>query len=1243
MPQWTKDQLEVINNRGGTLLVSAAAGSGKTAVLVEHVLRRITDTVNPVDIDRLLLVTFTNAAASEMRGRISAALSEAVTANPANTRLRKQLFLVYRAKITTVHSLCLSIVREQAAELGIAPDFRLMDEQEGAILRSSVLEEVLDAAYERGDSNFHALCELVISERDDSGLGKVILNAWEQIQAHPDPRAFLEKVRKGLAVKDMNQLPHAQVLISQAKAAAEHGLDFLNMAVSKMSGNEQLEEKYRPAFESDIRQAENLLNALDSKDWDACVNAAQNIKHDSLKRMSKGFTDDALKESVKSMRDEWKNSVKEIKSSWLTLKSSESAEDRAIIFPALSALIDMINRFDDAFSSAKRARNAADFGDLEHFAIQLLYDKADNRKPSALARTLSMQYEEIAVDEYQDTNAVQDAIFHALSKDDTNLFMVGDVKQSIYSFRLADPSIFLKKYNSFSDADKAEHGEPRRVILGQNFRSRSEVLESCNYIFSAVMGETVGDMAYTDREALHTGAEYPDANNPRYKTEVLLIDTEKIGDDDDEDDAPGKTEIEARLVAKRIRELLDDKFPVLDKTTGELRPATPDDIVILLRAPGSRARAYIDALEKAGVNTASGERGGLLESAEVGTIVSMLSVTDNPRQDIDLIGVMLSPLFGFTEKELAEIRLGFNGKSFYDAVSNAASVSGNFKAGPDNEEESFNTEDITDENENTIRPEVASKAADFMNRLIYFRNFACDQPVFRLIWEIYDKTHALGMYGALPNGAQRQANLIEFFERARAFENQGSRGLFAFIRLLRGMQETGNDFQTVGTELGGSAVRIMSIHQSKGLEFPIVILANCAGRFNQADLKEPVLVHKSLGFGSKCRNLERGIQYDTVERIATKLLKRKELVSEELRILYVALTRAKEKLILTGASGYLKTNLHKWAQLAELDTIPQYAMGAVNSFLPWIMTPLLKNGCSRDLQAKYGLDVSAHGTGCDTFEVRLYTPDMLPAPESDAPLYFYEPETEGYEVKPYLYYPNAYLTEIPSKRTPTQKDQGFNPDGSYEPSEKEGHEESYIQMRTPLFEKNKKKLTPAETGTAHHLFMQYCDFSAASAPGGVQNELNRLREKQLLSTEQADAINTGNIEAFFASEIYQKLVAHNNVRREFKFSILAPAAKYYPAAAETPDETVLLQGVIDCLIETPEGFVILDFKTDHISSKKLAVRSEEYRMQMDAYTYATEQIFERPVTRRILYFLSLGRTWEFYTQEKKNNKDSGDD
>ncbi len=1188
MPKWTKDQQTAIENRGGALLVSAAAGSGKTAVLVERVLKRITDPENPVDIDRLLIVTFTNAAAAEMRGRIGTAIGKAVVENPGNARLRRQLFLVHKARISTVHSLCLSLAREQASVLGIAPDFRLMDEQEGVILRASVLEDVLDAAYEKGDSGFHALCELVSSGRDDAGLGKVILGAWEKIQAHPYPKVFLETVRQGLYAEGMDT-PHGHVLLSQAKAAAEHGAAFLRMAVDEITGIDELSDNYLPALTSDLNQAERLLEALRGGDWDACVNAAKSVSFDRLKAARK-FDDKQFLEEIKAMREEWKTTANAIKNKWLTLASEEAAADRAVTAPALSALIDMINDFDEAFSNAKRARNAVDFGDLEHFAIRLLYE---NGEPSELAKTISKEYEEIAVDEYQDTNAVQDAIFRALSRNGTNLFMVGDVKQSIYGFRLADPSIFLEKYRCFPDVDKAGPGEPRRVILGKNFRSRSEVLESCNYIFSSVMGETVGDLVYTDKEALHLGAEYQDENNPRYKTEVLLIDTNGLGSDED---SPDKIEVEARLTAERVRKLLDEKFMVRDKETGNLRPVTSGDIVILLRSPGPRAKAYIAELEQAGISASADERGGLLETTEVGTIVSMLSVVDNPRQDIDLIGVMRSPLYGFTEQELADIRLKDKRRSFYDAL--------------------------------LLAKNDFPKAEDFLQRLDYLRKFACDQPVYRLIWEIYDRTNALGMFGALPNGAKRQSNLIAFFERARSFEQQGFKGLFSFVRLLEGMRQTGGDFKTVGSDVSNGVVQIMSIHKSKGLEFPVVILANCAGQFNESDLREPVLVHKDLGFGSKCRDLERGLQYDTVERTAAAALKRKEMVSEELRVLYVALTRAKEKLILIGSSGTLKSSLQKWARFAILDELPQYAMGTVRSPLAWIVTPLLKHPCTRALKELYELDVPEHGTCCDVFQVDVRFPepsDTSNVNKVEEPMRFVEMETEEYEINPYLNYPNLFLTELPSKITATSIGRGYRADEAAEETPPPRREP---KLRKPLFDKDYKSLTPAETGTAHHLFMQFCDFNAVNAPDGVQSELERLKEKLILSKEQADAVDINKIETFFTSRIYNELIKHNEIRREFKFSVLVPAAKYFPAASETPDEKVLLQGVIDCLIDTPDGFVILDFKTDHVSENGLAEKAERYKTQMEAYTMAVKEVFGRNVIKCVLYFFSLGRTWE---------------
>ena len=542
MPEWTSEQKNAIENRGGSLLVSAAAGSGKTAVLTERVLRRVTDPENPIDITQLLLVTFTKAAASEMRERIAAAIASAVAKEPGSARLRRQLFLVHRAKITTVHSLCMTLAREQAASLGIAPDFRLMDENESRILRGEVLEEVLEACYEQADSKFLALSDLLTAGRDDKRLGEVILATYDKIQAHPDPRAFLENVRAGLYTRGMDT-PHGRVLMEKAREAVLHGMAFLENAVSEVTGVEIVEDAYLPALSDDLVQARRLLDALMRHDWDASVKAAHDISHTKLGSTRK-FEDKEFLKMVQELRKEWKKVVEDSKTKWLTETAEEAEFDRGLTAPALFSLIDTVNAFEDALTAAKRARNAADFNDLEHFAVRLLYTDGE---PSVLAKTLSAQYAEIAVDEYQDTNAVQDAIFRALSKDERNLFMVGDVKQSIYGFRLADPSIFLEKYRTYKDAGKAKDGEPRRIILGRNFRSRESVLESCNYIFRAVMGETVGDLVYTDNEALHLGAAYyPQAGDKRYQTEVLLLDT--AGGDED---TPEKTALH-RFMEERL-------------------------------------------------------------------------------------------------------------------------------------------------------------------------------------------------------------------------------------------------------------------------------------------------------------------------------------------------------------------------------------------------------------------------------------------------------------------------------------------------------------------------------------------------------------------------------------------------------------------------------------------------------------------------------------------------------------------
>ena len=504
------------------------------------------------------------------------------------------------------------------------------------------------------------------------------------------------------------------------------------------------------------------------------------------------------------------------------------------------------------------------------------------------------------------------------------------------------------------------------------------------------------------------------------------------------------------------------------------------------------------------------------------------------------------------------------------------------------------------------------KAESFLQKLDYLRAFSCDQPVYRLLWEIYDRTGALGLYGALPGGAQRESNLLAFFERARAFEEQGFRGLFSFVNLLRGMEQTGEDFQTVGAEATGSAVRIMSIHKSKGLEFPVVIVADCAKNFNEKDLNEPVLVHQELGFGSRCRDLQRGVQYKTVEQAAVAVQQRREMVSEELRVLYVAMTRAREKLILTGASGTLASQLKKWAQLAQLDTLPQYAMGSVRTPLAWLITPLLRHPCTRALRETYDLIVPEHGTDNDAFSVELYTPEMLPEPECEV-VGFTEPA-----VRPMMRYPHECLTELPSKLTATGVGRGYR---SEEAAEETPPPRREVKLRAPLFEAAEKKLTPAEAGTAHHLFMQFCDFAEAEKPGGVERELHRLAERGILSEKQAGAVRIPRIEAFFASDLY---------RGAARVQVFRPRSggAVFPGGGERAGRNVLLQGVIDCLIRTEKGYVILDFKTDRVSEKSLPERAESYRAQLDAYAAAVREICGGEVYESVLYFFQTGTVWK---------------
>lgn len=1170
MNQWTSDQLTAITAHGSDLLVSAEAGSGKTAVLVERVIRRLTDPADPVDIDQFLLVTYTNAAAAEMRGKLADAIAARLDNESDNARLRRQLFLVHKARITTVHAFCLTLVREQTASLRLPPDFRLMDEGERGTLRDEVMEEVLESLYAAEDSGFLALLDLLASGQDDKPLIAAILDTFEKTRAHADPDGFLEQVRQGLMDSGSPaETAHGKLLLAQAREAVQYGLAFLHRGLELLQEEETLERAYAPAFHSDVKQAEQLLAAIEAADWDTAVELAQNLHFDRLGSI-RGYEDKEFQEQIKGLRKEWKDTAEEIQSKLLCVTTKQAAYDRALGRPALDALVRVVQQFSHAFSEEKRQRGLADFNDLEHFAVQLLYTDGE---PSLLARRLSETFAEILVDEYQDTNGVQDAIFRAIARN--NLFMVGDVKQSIYGFRLADPYIFLDKYKSFTDDLETEMG--RRVVLSKNFRSRAEVLDAVNYIFRAVMSESVGDLEYTDREALNLGASYPEANG-LCDTELWLLDTSQ-------NDGADKALLEARMIAKRIRELIDSRFPVTDRGSEGARPLRASDVVILMRSPKARAAIYREALAEYGLYAQTEESTGLLQTTEIGTIVSLLSVIDNPRQDVPLIGVMRSPLYDFSEEELAQIRLIDRTISFYDAA----------------------------------RQSEVPKVQAFLRELDDLRSISCDLPVYRLLWLIYDRTGALGLFGAMPGGAQRQRNLLSFFERARGFEQAGTRGLFRFVRLLRSMEERGEDFEAVRAESGDGAVRIMSIHKSKGLEFPVVILADTAKRFNERDLTAPILVHPSLGFGAKCRDLSRGVRYDTLERQAVAARMRQQAVSEELRVLYVALTRAKEKVIVSCASAQFGTQLARLGRLAALGELPAYAMGGMHTSMAWLIAPLLRHPRAGTLRAYSEEQIEMDGQAPDTIQFYCCTPDDLISVEQTERMDIQFSELPS--VPPVLTYEKSILADIPAKMTATGLKKGYK---SAETAEDTKTVRPAPALRRPDFEQRVHGLTPAERGTAHHLFMQFCDF-AVCAEGKIEQEIARLRDRCILSPEQADAVEPARIRRFFTSELYKKQMCKGEIRREFKFSVTVPVSDYYTELEDSQDE-VLLQGVIDCLSETEEGFLIVDFKTDRVGRSYVQERAEQYRTQLEAYQKAVEKIFNKPVLARALYFFTTHST-----------------
>ena len=1178
----TNEQQSAVDSRERSLLVSAAAGSGKTKVLVERLFSYVER--EGANLDDFLIITYTRAAASELRGKIAKALNERMERDPGNYHLRQQMLRVYRADIKTVDAFCTSLLRENCHLLGedarghaLRPDFRVLDENEAEVLRGRVLARTLEDFYDHLTSGGTLLADTLGAGRDDSALEQLVLELHAKLQAQPYEDKWLDAQRAfwRAVPEKIEETPYGKILLNEVGRKARHCKSLLQRAAQEMCANDALNQKYAPAFLDASYQLEALEGKI-AQGWDAARGVTIAFPRLAAVKDSDGGE---MKARMKGLWDNCKETVMGF-AELFAASSDEAVEDLRTMAPAMLALIDLTADFSRRYNEEKRRRNAADFSDQEHEAIRLLV--AENGEPTELAALVSTRYREIMVDEYQDTNEVQNRIFDAISCKGENLFMVGDVKQSIYRFRLADPRIFLQHYNTWPPLAAADEHKSAKLLLSRNFRSRREVLEATNFVFRNVLSREMGELDYGEDEMLRPGASYAESSVCGAEFHLLDLPTQTG------EHRVRASEAEAAFVADYIRNMLSSKFPVQDDKTRELRPVREEDIVILMRSPSTRLLDYRRALESRGIRCAADAGEDFFASMEIAVLFSFLQVIDNPRQDVPLIAVLRSPLFGFVPDELAALRSQQRTGDFYDAL--LLSEDGHSKA--------------------------------FLAVLRSLRDSAAHLSVRELLSEIYRKCNVLGIFGAMHRGAERKDNLLAFLELSEDFARTGRQGLFDFVRTLREQLASG-EAAAMQTTHASSGVRIMSIHKSKGLEFPVVILSDLARRFSNMDFQSSVLVHPQLGLGPVCVDARRHIQYPTIARQALERTLRREAKAEELRVLYVAMTRAKEKLVMVHTQANAGGRVADLIALSDCPVLPE-AVDSGKCMGDWIMLPLLQRSEAGALRAFAGQNSEGRFFAEETpWTVCVHDGLQFAAPaqQSDAAAEERAPQREelpaDFAALSYRY-PYAEQTAFPAKLTATQlKGRAIDE----EISENTTLPPRLRNLCKPKFLAGKTALTGAERGTALHLVMQDLDFFCEPNEQSVRAQIEAMRAQRKLTEEQAKAADVHAIVRFLRSDLAARIRKSKQVEREYRFSLLRPVRDFSSLDA---DDSVLLQGVVDCFFEEDGELVVVDFKTDHVLRAQLDERAEHYRPQLEAYSMALTRVMGKKVKEKVLYFFSAG-------------------
>lgn len=1155
----TPQQRQAIEARGSALLVSAAAGSGKTRVLTQRLMGWLTGP-EPKPIDSFLIITYTRAAAGELRARIMESLAQAMAARPDDLALRRQYALLGRARIGTIHSFCMDLLRQHCMALGLSPDFQVADESRAAAMKQSALTRTLEAAYEHiaADGGFRALVDTVGAGRDDARLEALILKLHEKMQCHPDPARWAERQRTALyaeGVTDAGETVWGRYLLDEAAGDAAYWSGVMDdlLALTARPEYAYIGAKYAGSIAATGDALRDFIRAA-RLGWDQAAKAAD-IPFPTFKPLKNPEHPDVA-ETVKARREACKKAWAKRKAE-LSEPSDKVLADLRGTAPAMEALLELTLRFDKAYSADKRRKNLVDYSDLEHFAARLLADETGT--PTPLARDIAGRYTEVMVDEYQDVNRVQELIFRCVSRDGTNLFTVGDVKQSIYRFRLADPGIFTEKYLTYRDYDDAPEDVPRRILLQQNFRSRREVLDGANAVFENIMSARLGELDYDDRARLNPGARY-DGDVP-VPTVTLL----RVPRAEDNEEAPDAHAAEAEFVARRIRQLVEQGLPVTDG--GVRRPVRYGDIVLLMRSANAVSPVYRQALARQGIPVLSDQGGGYYDSPEIGFLRALLAVIDNPRQDVPLIAVLRAPYLAFTPDELAAVRAAGKGLCFYDAL--------------------------------CARAAEDDKCRRFLDTLDTLRRIAPDLPLPELLWRIYGEFSLLTVSSAMEDGDLRRRNLVAMIDLATQFAAGGDQGLRRFVQWLDRQARSGEE-PAMAAARSGDAVRIMSIHRSKGLEFPVVFLCDTGRRFNQSDTLDTVLIHPELGLGPKVTDTRRGIEFPSMPRRAIARRMVRETLSEEMRLLYVAMTRAREYLYMTAA---LKDPNKTVAELAPLVTspVPPQILATAGTPAHWLIAAALADG-----QTHLTLETADPEADDDA-------PPAVPEDASDVDETLLARLRENLD----FVYPHAAAQDIPSKVTATElKDIGDEADG--DAVSLTGSRERRFRAFDPGAA---DRLTAAQRGTATHLVFQHIDLAQTETPEQVQNEIARLEAGGFLTSQQARAMDARRVHGFFASPEGQALRRAERVLREFKFSLLRPAGEYFPGAG---DDALLLQGVIDCAAETGGAWTVIDYKTDFVTADAVEDRAEFYRGQVRAYARALEEITGKPVEKTVLYFLHPG-------------------